>query len=67
MGRKSTKDGKSIYQELREKNDLTREKASDLIGFKHNYKMKSIALLLLSIETSVLKGLYTLNWTTSKA
>ena len=42
MGRRSTKDGKSIYQELREKNDLTREKASELIGFISAAKLEKI-------------------------
>lgn len=33
MGRKSTKENKNYYQELREANDLTREKASELLEF----------------------------------
>lgn len=33
MGKKSTKANKTIYQIFREKLELTREKASDLIGF----------------------------------
>ncbi len=42
MGRKSTKEGKSIYQELREKNELTREKASEIIGFISAAKLEKI-------------------------
>ena len=33
MGRKSTKDNKNIYQRSREKLGLTREAASDLLGY----------------------------------
>ena len=42
MGRKSTKDGKSIYQEIREKLELTREKASEMIGFISAAKLEKI-------------------------
>ncbi len=42
MGRKSSKVNKSIYQEAREKNDLTREKASELIGFISAAKIEKI-------------------------
>ncbi len=42
MGRKSNKDDKSVYQELREKCDLTREKASELIGFISAAKLEKI-------------------------
>ena len=31
MGRKSTKENKTIYQRYREQNDLTREKAAELL------------------------------------
>lgn len=33
MGRKSTKDNKNIYQEVREELNLTRERASELLDF----------------------------------
>lgn len=33
MGRKSTKENKNIYQEIREELDLTRQEASDLLEF----------------------------------
>lgn len=42
MGRKSTKDDKSIYQEIREKLELTREKASEMIGFISAAKLEKI-------------------------
>ena len=42
MGRKSNKEDKSIYQEQREKLDLTREKASELIGFISPAKLEKI-------------------------
>ena len=42
MGRKSTKEGKSIYQEIREKLELTREKASEMIGFISAAKLEKI-------------------------
>ena len=42
MGRKSNKEDKSIYQEYREKLDLTREKASELIGFISPAKLEKI-------------------------
>lgn len=42
MGRRSNKDDKSIYQELREKLELTREKASELIGFISPAKLEKI-------------------------
>ncbi len=42
MGRRSVKDEKSIYQEIREKNELTREKASELIGFISAAKLEKI-------------------------
>ena len=42
MGRRSNKDDKSIYQELREKLGLTREKASELIGFISAAKFEKI-------------------------
>ncbi len=42
MGRKSNKSDKSIYQEYREKLDLTREKASEMIGFMSAAKIEKI-------------------------
>ena len=42
MGRKSNKEDKSVYQEYREKLDLTREKASELIGFISPAKLEKI-------------------------
>jgi transcriptional regulator with XRE-family HTH domain len=42
MGRKSNKEDKSIFQEYREKLDLTREKASELIGFISPAKLEKI-------------------------
>ena len=42
MGRKSTKEGKSTYQEIREKLELTREKASEMIGFISAAKLEKI-------------------------
>ncbi len=33
MGRKSTRENKTIYQKLREENDPTREKAAELLEF----------------------------------
>ena len=42
MGRKSNKEDKSVYQEMREKLDLTREKASELIGFISPAKLEKI-------------------------
>ncbi|MCR5591020.1 MAG: helix-turn-helix transcriptional regulator [Lachnospiraceae bacterium] len=42
MGRKSNKSDKSVYQELREKLELTREKASELIGFISPAKLEKI-------------------------
>ena len=42
MGRKSNKEDKSVYQEMREKLDLTREKASELIGFISPAKLEQI-------------------------
>lgn len=42
MGRKSNKEDKSVYQEYREKMDLTREKASELIGFISPAKIEKI-------------------------
>ena len=42
MGRKSNKEDKSVYQEYREKLDLTREKASELIGFISAAKLEKI-------------------------
>ena len=42
MGRKSNKEDKSVYQETREKLDLTREKASELIGFISPAKLEKI-------------------------
>lgn len=42
MGRKSNKEDKSVYQEMREKLNLTREKASELIGFISPAKLEKI-------------------------
>ena len=42
MGRRSNKEDKSVYQEYREKLDLTREKASELIGFISAAKLEKI-------------------------
>ena len=42
MGRKSNKEDKSVYQEMREKLGLTREKASELIGFISPAKLEKI-------------------------
>ncbi len=42
MGRRSNKDDKSVYQEFREKNGLTREKASEQIGFISAAKLEKI-------------------------
>ncbi len=42
MGRKSSKSDKSIYQEYREKLDLTREKASEQIGYISAAKLEKI-------------------------
>lgn len=42
MGRKSNKEDKSVYQEQRERLDLTREKASELIGFISPAKLEKI-------------------------
>lgn len=42
MGRKSTKENKSIWQTTREDLDLTREKAAELIpGFSRNGSRRS--------------------------
>ena len=50
MGRKSNKEDKSIYQEYREKQDLTREKASELIGFISPAKLEKIENGKVSIQ-----------------
>ena len=42
MGRKSNKENKSVYQKMREKLGLTREKASELIGFISPAKLEKI-------------------------
>ncbi len=42
MGRKSNKEDKSVYQEYREKLDLTREKASELMEFISPAKLEKI-------------------------
>ena len=42
MGRKSTKDNKNIYQEIRESLDLTREKASELLEFISSDRIEKI-------------------------
>ncbi len=42
MGRKSNKEDKSVYQEYREQNELTRESASELIGFISPAKLEKI-------------------------
>ncbi len=42
MGRKSNKEDKSVYQEYRERLDLTREKASELMEFISPAKLEKI-------------------------
>ena len=42
MGRRSNKEDKSVFQEYREQLDLTREKASELIGFISAAKLEKI-------------------------
>lgn len=42
MGRKSVKENKNIYQELRESLDLTREKASELLEFISDDRIEKI-------------------------
>ena len=42
MGRKSNKEDKAVYQEYREKLDLTREKASELMEFISPAKLEKI-------------------------
>ena len=42
MGRKSNKEDKSVYQEYREKLELTREKASELMEFISPAKLEKI-------------------------
>ncbi|MDO4940221.1 MAG: helix-turn-helix transcriptional regulator [Erysipelotrichaceae bacterium] len=42
MGRKSTKESKNIYQELRESLNLTREKASQLLDFISDDRIEKI-------------------------
>lgn len=42
MGRKSNKEDKSVYQEYRDKLDLTREKASELMEFISPAKLEKI-------------------------
>lgn len=50
MGRKSNKEDKSVYQEYREKLNLTREKASELIGFISAAKLEKIENGKVSIQ-----------------
>lgn len=50
MGRKSNKEDKSVYQELREKLNLTREKASEQIGFISAAKIEKIENGKVSIQ-----------------
>lgn len=42
MGRKSTRENKTIYQKLREANDLTREKAAELLEFISEDRLERI-------------------------
>ncbi len=42
MGRKSTRENKTIYQKLREENDLTREKAAELLEFISEDRLERI-------------------------
>ena len=42
MGRKSTKENKNIYQQSRENMGLTREKASELLGFMSASRIEKI-------------------------
>lgn len=42
MGRKSTRENKTIYQKLRESNDLTREKAAELLEFISEDRLERI-------------------------
>ena len=42
MGRKSTRENKTIYQKLREENDLTREKAAELLAFISEDRLERI-------------------------
>ncbi len=50
MGRKSNKEDKSVYQEYREKLDLTREKASELMEFISPAKLEKIENGKVSIQ-----------------
>ena len=42
MGRKSTKENKTIYQQLREEDNLTREKAAELLEFISEDRLERI-------------------------
>jgi transcriptional regulator with XRE-family HTH domain len=42
MGRKSIRENKTIYQKLREENDLTREKAAELLEFISEDRLERI-------------------------
>ena len=42
MGRKSTRENKTIYQKLREEDQLTREKAAELLEFISEDRMERI-------------------------
>ena len=42
MGRKTTRENKTIYQKLREENDLTREKAAELLEFISEDRLERI-------------------------
>lgn len=42
MGRKSTRENKTIYQQLREEDNLPREKASELLAFISEDRLERI-------------------------